>query len=40
VEAASGKAAVGLNLLKDVQKQAKLKGFGLIAKKAARESTT
>ena len=36
VEAESGKTAAGLSLLREVQKQAHLKGFHLIADKAAR----
>ena len=38
VEAASGKATAGRSLLREVQSQAKLKGFRLIADKAARTS--
>jgi len=35
VEMASGKVKAGLSLLADVRKEAQLRGFGLIANKAA-----
>jgi hypothetical protein len=38
LEAASGKAAAGLSLLRDVQGQAQIKGFRLVADKAAKAS--